>query len=221
MVKKRKTAPASLPDDRFVIRDLETLKVIADPMRLKILQLLEIPEGPRTVKLIGAALKLPPTKLYYHINLLEERGLIRVASTRVVSGIIEKQYEAVATHFTVDQALLAPTMREAGESFDILLGAALDSVKIEIRTGIDTGLIVTDKEAGPPHHRLFVANQGLALTPARARAFRKRVEALLHEFEAPAAGERGEPVESFSLLMAFYPVHQASGRPRSEEFKHE
>ena len=215
-MKKRKTLPAPLAGDHYVIGDLETLKVIADPTRLKILQLLETPDGPRTVKLIGAALKLPPTKLYYHINLLEERGLIRVASTRVVSGIIEKQYEAVATHFTVDQALLTPTMREAGESFDILLGAALDSVKIEIRAGIDGGLIVTDKEAGPAHHRLFVANQGLELTPARARAFRKRVEALLHEFEAPAAGESGEPVESFTILMAFYPVHQAAARRHPE-----
>lgn len=217
MVKKRKTPPAPPAGDSYVIRDLDTLKVIADPVRLKILQLLENPDGPRTVKLIGAALKVPPTKLYYHINLLEERGLIRVASTRVVSGIIEKQYEAVATNFTVDQALLAPTLREAGGSFDLLLGAALESVKLEIRAGIDSGLILADKEAAPAHHRLFVANQGLALTPARARAFRKRLEALLHEFEAPGAGEGGEPVESFSVLMAFYPVQHAPGGARSEE----
>lgn len=220
-MRKRKAAPAPLAGASYVIQDLDTLKVIADPTRLKILQLLENPDGPRTVKLIGAALKAPPTKLYYHINLLEERGLIRVASTRIVSGIIEKQYEAVATHFTVDQALLAPTLREAGGSFDILLGAALDSVKLEIRAGIDSGLIVTDKEAAPAHHRLFVANQDLALTPARARAFRKRLEALLHEFEAPGAGEGGEPVESFTILMAFYPVHGAAGRRRSEESYHD
>ena len=63
------------PDDKFVINSLETLKVMADPNRLKILE--EMIEGPRTVKQLASALETTATKLYYHINLLEEHGLIR------------------------------------------------------------------------------------------------------------------------------------------------
>ena len=35
---------------------------------------------------------MKPNRLYYHVNLLEEHGLIRVTDTRLVSGIVERTY---------------------------------------------------------------------------------------------------------------------------------
>ncbi|MBX6342634.1 MAG: helix-turn-helix transcriptional regulator [Thermomicrobiaceae bacterium] len=86
--------PAGAAPDVFVIRDLETLRAVSDPLRLRLFELLR--GGPRTVKQLAAALDLPPTRLYYHVGQLEAHGLVRVVDTRVVSGIIEKRYQATA-----------------------------------------------------------------------------------------------------------------------------
>src|SRR5690349_23081625 len=98
--------PRTLPKDLLVITDLETVKVVADPLRLQLLNLLR--EEARTVKELAKTLHLPQTKLYYHMDLLEKHGLVRVVGTRLVSGILEKRYQAAAYKFSVDHALLMP-----------------------------------------------------------------------------------------------------------------
>src|SRR4051794_28260662 len=92
-------------DDVLVVSDLEMLRLVSDPFRIQLLELLR--ERPTTVKELAASLGVPPTRIYYHINLLEVHGLIRVASSRIVSGIVEKRYEVTASRLSVDRALLS------------------------------------------------------------------------------------------------------------------
>ena len=76
-----------------VISDVETLKALSDPVRLRILEtMVTAADEAWTVKRLAKALGSGTTKLYHHIDILEERDLIRVAGTRVVSGIIETSY---------------------------------------------------------------------------------------------------------------------------------
>jgi DNA-binding transcriptional ArsR family regulator len=79
------------------VTSVGTLKALADPVRLGILTALMTKEsGPRvmSVKELAADLGEPQTKLYRHVRQLEAAGLIRVAATRVVSGIVEQRYQA-------------------------------------------------------------------------------------------------------------------------------
>ena len=46
--------------EQLVISDLETLKVLADPLRMQVLQLLL---KPKTVKEVAARSEMPPTRL--------------------------------------------------------------------------------------------------------------------------------------------------------------
>lgn len=83
-------------EEEIIISDLETLKVISDPLRVQILEHIGLASDSGilvTVKQLSDNLGVPPTKLYYHVNLLEKHDLIRVVETRVVSGIIEKHYQ--------------------------------------------------------------------------------------------------------------------------------
>src|SRR5262245_1535130 len=102
------------PKDVFTISDPAVLKVVAHPLRLRILEYLRAHAGAALpVKEIAAALKSSQTKLYYHVNLLVEHGLIRVAETRLVSGIVERRYRVTAYRLSFDRSLLA-----AGQSGD-------------------------------------------------------------------------------------------------------
>src|SRR5437879_8225384 len=93
------------PIDVFMINDLDTLNVVADPLRARILDLLR--GEPQTVKQLNEVLQIGVSKLYYHVKLLEQHHLIRVYETRVVNGILEKHYQATAYKVSVDHALFS------------------------------------------------------------------------------------------------------------------
>ncbi len=122
--------PEILPDT-FVIEDPETLKVLADVQRLAVL--LQLADGPRTVKEIAAALGVPVTRLYYHVRKLESHGLVRVASRRMVSGIEERTYEATAENWT-----LAPELFAAAPSTG-LVKAMFDMTAAELAVVMERG----------------------------------------------------------------------------------
>ena len=76
--------------DVKVIEDLATLRLLSDPLRLRLIE--ELGVQPTTVKALARAMGMKPNRLYYHVNLLEQHGLVRVTQTRIVSGIVERTY---------------------------------------------------------------------------------------------------------------------------------
>ena len=86
-----------------MIEDLATLQVIAEPLRAQIFEVLA--NDMLTVRQVSERLGLTPSRLYYHINLLEQHGLIQVVETRTVMNMIEKVYQAVAPNLEVADAL--------------------------------------------------------------------------------------------------------------------
>ena len=81
------------------ISDVTTLKVVADPLRLRIGMLLI--DRAMTVKELAAELGVPPTRLYYHVRMLERHDLVEVVGRRMVSGIEERTYRSVDDAWTV------------------------------------------------------------------------------------------------------------------------
>ncbi|MFC1936911.1 ArsR/SmtB family transcription factor [Chloroflexota bacterium] len=81
---KEKFQPAPL----MVLKDLEAVKVVADPLRNQIMEVLTA--EPLTVNQIGEKLGLTASKLYYHVNMLEKHGFITVVDTIVHGNLIEK-----------------------------------------------------------------------------------------------------------------------------------
>jgi DNA-binding transcriptional ArsR family regulator len=200
MTKEEWHLGAIQPEDILIIDSVETLKVVADPLRLKILELLR--GAPHTVKQLGAALHTPLKKLYYHVNLLEEHGLIRVASTRVVSGIIEKQYQVTAYRLSVDRALLTPD-DEGGDSLDAFLSMILDHVKGEIKKGVRAGLIEVAVEKSLQERGLVLGRRWMRMSPAQADEFLLRLKELEREFETP---QPGEEALLYEILIGLYPT---------------
>ena len=68
--------PDPLPERR--ISDVETIKALSDPLRLRILEVMTAGHDETfTVKRLATSLGVSQTKLYHHVNLLVERELIR------------------------------------------------------------------------------------------------------------------------------------------------
>jgi DNA-binding transcriptional ArsR family regulator len=105
------------PDARE-IDSVEELRALADPVRLAILAALD-PQGPgaelpvMSVKELAQRLAEPQTKLYRHVKQLEATGLIHVAATRVVSGIVEQRYQASQRSVRLSPGLFSQHADEA------------------------------------------------------------------------------------------------------------
>jgi DNA-binding transcriptional ArsR family regulator len=106
-------AAAPEPAAVRVIDSAEAIKAIADPLRLRLLQLLmTTSDRAWSVKEIAAEIGQTVTKLYHHIKILESAGLIADVETRMVSGIVEHRYRASQKALRFDDSLFgAPETR--------------------------------------------------------------------------------------------------------------
>jgi len=162
LVTERETAgePSAVRE----VDTVETLKALADPTRMAILSAMtRSPDLPvMSVKELAAKLGEPQTKLYRHVRQLEEAGLIRVAATRMVSGILEQRYQACQRDLRLSSSMLRENMDEA----EVALQTMLD----EFRDGV---LAATLRESeGRPV--LFLLESTLA--PATAAELRRRLK---------------------------------------------
>lgn len=205
---------ATVPVPERVISDVETLKALSDPVRLRILEtMITAADEAWTVKRLATALGVGPTKLYHHVSILEEHDFIRLAGTRVVSGIIEKRYRIAQLSVRLDRALLSGGGAEATSSVTDMLTVIFGSVRDDMERGIRSGLITGGDD---PLRDLLI--RGLtSLTPERASELRGRLRALLDEFDMLDVGAAEPGSRPFGYLMALYPIADAAAAADPEK----
>lgn len=197
------------PAQQMVISDLDTLKVLSDSFRKAILEAIHHAGQPLTVKQIAAALEVDASKLYYHMRLLEQHELVFVAETRVISGIIEKQYQISAIQFIVHGSLLTP-----GDpaSYDDVVSLMLEEARREILASQAAGLLPPPAADQPPADlRPYTLRKSIGrfANQAQAEAFVARLLDLLNEFAAgpdDAAQSFPDEAQRYSFLFALYPL---------------
>ena len=81
-----------------------------------------------SVKELAARLGEPQTKLYRHVRQLEEVGLIRVAATRMVSGILEQRYQASYRDLRLSPKMLRENVDEAEIALRTLVDQFLEGI---------------------------------------------------------------------------------------------
>jgi DNA-binding transcriptional ArsR family regulator len=168
---------------------VETLKALADPTRMAILSALSMsPDLPvMSVKELAAKLGEPQTKLYRHVRQLEEAGLIRVAATRMVSGIQEQRYQACQRDVRLSPTMLRENMGEA----EVAIQALLD----EFRDGV-LAATLRESEERPV---FFLSEKTLA--PATATELRRRLKEIDDWMDELPEDPDGVPV---NLMMGLY-----------------
>src|SRR5262245_62031907 len=167
----------------FVIKDLETLKVVAEPTRVTIMELLT---EPRSVTELAEALEVPRTRLYHHIDLLLSHGLIRVVDERRVGALTERRYGLTARTYRPGARLMAAGDLE--ERLDVVSTLVFDATKSDFRRAVLTGEVSMDDPRG--RRQMTVGRSVVRLSPSSAAAFVAEIEALTERFEA--ADQDGE-----------------------------
>ncbi len=196
-------AEAEVPEVVRQVDDVETLKALSDPLRLSIMRaLMTDVRTAMTVKQLAHALEQPPTRLYRHIKVLEAAGLIRVASTRLVSGIQESRYQVAQLALRLSRELLV----EPGNASEVAraFAATLDDFRGRLINDILAGRLGHEPKAAtdaePPGPMLVMVDK--VVSRERAVEFRARLDALMEEFNRPdSVAEEDVPV---NFLMMFW-----------------
>jgi len=192
------------PVKLLLIDELETLKIIVNPLRIQIVE--SLIAAPLTVAQVAERLGLTPSKLYYHVNLLEEHGLIKVVEERQVANIIEKLYRAAAEGLEVDPALLSFATREGQENVLSVLAATLDATREEIIRSMEARAFALEQGAEKQPRKGLLNRAKSHIDQTRAAEFAERLQALMEEFEAADSPDsQSEDMHAYALLVAFYP----------------
>lgn len=195
--------PDFAPEAVREIADVETLRAISDPLRLRILETMVGGDDRRawSVKDLAAALQVAQTRLYHHVDLLVAHGLVRPVERRVVSGIIETRYRVAARSFQLDRRLFAGSPGTSLEVVHDTLVSIFDTSRDEIERALRSGAVDVSG-AAPPERRVLVSRGVARLSPARVEELRRRLTELIGELEA----DDGDGADAFGLLLAFYPL---------------
>jgi DNA-binding transcriptional ArsR family regulator len=155
---------------------------MADPTRLAILSALMDPRHGElpvmSAKELAAQLGESQTKLYRHIKQLESAGLIRVAATRMVSGILEQRYQARQR----DVSFGAGFLRQHADESEVVMAALLDNFRDGFFTAFRDERLAPDVLPESDAYRkpkLYLAEA--RVTPAVAADIRTALEDLMQQ----------------------------------------
>ena len=184
-----------------VVSDVETLRALSDPLRIRILEaMVEADRESWTVKRIAVALGVGPTKLYHHIKILEDRELIRPAGQQLVRGIVETSYRIGQLQLRLDRRLLASGEADVQSAAQEAITAVFEQARADLERAMAAGLVHVDGEADP-RRPLLLRRDLFRTTPERAAELRERLAALLDEYGSDTDGDL-----TLGLLVSLHPL---------------
>jgi len=188
----------------FMVSDLETLRVLTDPLRLQILEVLD--QKPQTVNQVAEKLGHSGSRLYYHFNLLEKHGLIEVVERRMVNNMVEKLYWLTAEDIEIDKSLLEFSHDGLQEGLVNLISSSLEATRKEMLRSFQARSFQLDHGAQPIPRDVVIQSTKKRLKDETYQAFLKKLRSLLKEFrDLPEETGVGEDINSFSIACYLYP----------------
>lgn len=191
--------PAPSPADQAAITTVEQLKALADPIRLTIIGTLmqdteDLPV--MSVKELAQALSEPQTKLYRHVRQLEAAGLIRVAATRMVSGIAEQRYQASQRNLDMSPALI----RQHADEAEAVMKAVFDQFRAGFLKAYQADPAVAER--APLTGNTAIVTAYRRLSRSEDSAVRAKLREALAYFHGPDSTDRD--AVQMNLLVGFY-----------------
>jgi DNA-binding transcriptional ArsR family regulator len=188
------------------ITDLRQVRAIANPLRIRMLQLFA--QGPLTTKQVADRLGEKPTRLYNHARALERAGLVRLVRTAQNRGTTERYLEAVGSRFEVDESLFA--LGRPGSAARVATYATASALLRSAAAALDRAAA-----AGPDAAEPLVAQAAICVTPREYRRLRARVLEWLEGLRRREGGKRPEgKISDAVLTLALLPPATAAPAAR-------
>jgi DNA-binding transcriptional ArsR family regulator len=187
------------------ISEVDELRALADPTRLALLSALMDQRNGKlpimSAKELAARLGEPQTKLYRHIRQLEAVGLIRVAATRMVSGILEQRYQASQRDFGIATGLLRRHGPESEAVLHAMISNFRDGVLVALR---DESLDPEAAVPAPDYRRPKLFAFEARVSPEQAEEIRTRLGDITLEIAAAESETPPPGSVPISVFIGYY-----------------
>jgi len=183
------------PAPEMLIGDLETFQLLLERLRMSILQLLLHRALP--VRTLAEELGVPVTRLYYHVNLLEDAGIITVVDVRKAGAMMQKVYRASAYDYRPASDLVESAENPA-EAARLAVTMVLNSART------DAERVLAERFADPEgEHRTkgALARSMLRMSPDQVEELSAKILELVDQYQTPDA--EGDLV---GLTFLLFPV---------------
>ena len=182
------------PQGDLTIRNLGQIEAISNPVRVRILRLAR---NPITVAELAERLGVPTTRLYYHVNLLVEQGMLTQVDERKSGARIERIYLRSADSFKLGPEL-AEEIGDRRKAAEAATAVVLDPARADLED------VFVDFFSGREHIAYF-GRTVAHLTSDDAEEFRNRMDALAEEFRRASNPEQPGRM-AYSLTAALVPI---------------
>jgi DNA-binding transcriptional ArsR family regulator len=185
------------PIDELVIDDLDLIAELTHPTRSALIHRLRTPHSAAE---LAERLGVPVTRLYHHLNRLEELGMITVVATRRSGSKTERRYRNVAKGYRVEPSVARDRSPEA---VGTVIGALFDIAKHDMQRELALGTL----DPASLEDDAAFALLSLSLRPEQHATFVQRLHAVIEEFTAMDAGNELDPhTHRVRLLLAGFPI---------------
>ena len=200
MAKKKKSDQA----DSYRISDLDQVKALAHPLRMRIVETLA-QSDPMTTKQVAESLGEKPTRLYHHVDLLEKAGLVRLTHTRQNRGATEKYYEAVARTFRAGAELFSDeSLADQQNAIRPMVRTVFENTTAELLRLIDSHPSdqLMEEEGVLSYIEMHLTQEEIDAVQRKLRD----VLDYLQDIEDPEADSNKESLRKYRLTLAHYPL---------------
>jgi predicted ArsR family transcriptional regulator len=188
-------------EDTLVIDSVDRLKVYADPLRQQLLQAFCC--NPSTIKQVAEQMGEKPTRLYHHVELLEQNGFLEVVDTRQIRGTVEKYYQTVARKIIVDHAMVGSLEEEGDLEAKNVVMNTIQACLVDARDHFDD-----EAEPQTSLSSVVIAQAKIQLTPTQLKVFEEKLDDLLEELQAIKV--EGEDSVMYSITAACFPIKRST-----------
>jgi DNA-binding transcriptional ArsR family regulator len=203
--------------EAYTLKDLDQIKVLADPLRIRILEAFC---QERTTKQVAVLLGEKPTKLYHHVGALERVGLIKLSRTRQNRGTVEKYYLAVARTFRGDSRAFQPKEKGGNEksaAIRQMISTIFDTTSAELASLASLGDRGEDSMKAIEEEGI-VSFLEIRASKAQLEEVRDKLHQIIQSLAADAEGSAGSDDDPgqrrYRLTLAYYPLDTAKQGPR-------
>jgi DNA-binding transcriptional ArsR family regulator len=191
--------------DVLVLTKLAQVKALADPLRQRLLS--AFAREPQTTKQIAQCLGEKPTKLYHHVDILADAGLLKLVETRQKRGTTERYYQAAAKQFSVDRHVFRHLPRDASFGATAVLENAFSGALSELH----------NQRPNAQEKAALIQSQ-IRATPSQAANLGKKFQRVLEKAAGECAKANAAKADraNYRVLVMIVPV---SARARARASK--
>lgn len=191
---------ADLPPilEELEIDDLEALRKLANPMRLRLLASFR---EPHSIAEVAHQIGVPPTRLYYHVNMLVDAGVLMIVDTRKRGAQLEKIYRVVAQSIRPATGIIQRHDVDPAVFAEVAASLVLDSARAELTASLTEHV----KSGFDPSQITGALGRTLvSLTPDQAKEWSARIQ----EFAVELKGDDQDnsDAEVYGFTYSFFPI---------------